>query len=89
MTRKDYILIAEALRKSLVNEVELHGPDSGSAGGVRLAASQIAYFLKMDNARFDSDHFLAVVRGDKALDFRPVRKQNRPFNSLFKNSPDL
>lgn len=74
MTRKDYILIAEALRKSLVREVELHGPDSDSAAIVRLVASQIAYALSTDNPRFDFEHFLAVVRGEKSLTSRPGRK---------------
>lgn len=73
MTRKDYILIAEALRNTHAREVELNGQE-GTAGGIRLAASALADALASDNPRFDRKHFLAVVHGDKDLHSRPARK---------------
>jgi hypothetical protein len=74
MLRKDYIIIADALWRALVRECELHGPDSGSAGGVRLAASEIAYTLERSNPKFDKDHFLAVFRGENAMNSHPKRR---------------
>lgn len=47
MTKKDYILIAEALRRA-----RTYGTD---------AASEIADALKSDNARFDRNRFLAAA----------------------------
>jgi hypothetical protein len=73
MTRKDYILLAEALRITLRREIDLTGENGASAGGVRLAASEIADSLARDNSRFDKEHFLAVVRREKDLHSRPVR----------------
>jgi len=60
MTRKDYILLAEALRLSRENG---ESPES-----------EIAAMLKRDNSRFDREHFLAVVRGERELQSRPPRK---------------
>lgn len=73
MTRKDYVLIAQGLKSALDLEISLHGADSGTAGGVRLAAARIADVLVTDNPRFDREHFLAVVRGEKDLNSRPSR----------------
>lgn len=73
MTRKDYILIAGALRQALKTEVEVHGESSETAGGVRLAAGRIADSLAFVNARFNREHFLAVVRGEKELNSHPKR----------------
>lgn len=70
MTRKDYILIARALR------------DAHETGGfteendkqvVLDIARVIAGALAADNPNFAHDHFLAVVRGEKALESRPRR----------------
>ena len=70
MTRKDYILIADAFRKGYadreVNEDE--------RAGIIIAAVQVSYALKADNPRFDGRHFLAVIRGQKPLNSRPSRK---------------
>ena len=71
MTRKDYILIARALGCA-------HGQvyckeENSYQGGVRCAAMHIALGLKEDNPNFDREHFLAVVRGEKALTSRPPR----------------
>jgi len=70
MTRKDYILIAAALRipynsfsKNLLYGRELNGVGS--------AAIALADALEQNNPRFDREHFLAVVRGEKDLNSRP------------------
>ena len=68
MTRKDYILIAEALR-NVYNAY----PASTERGAIDSAASEIAYSLEQDNSRFNREHFLAVVRGEKDLHSRPSR----------------
>lgn len=73
MTRKDYILIASALRKALEIESELSGETGPSAGGVRLAAAAISDALANDNSAFKREHFMAVVRGEKDLNSRPAR----------------
>jgi hypothetical protein len=78
MTRKDYILIANALKAALETEVTVHGETSPSAGGVRLAANRIAFALGTDNKRFSHEHFMAVVRGEKDLNSRPARLKSRP-----------
>ena len=58
MTRKDYILIAEALRKEY----------TASAGKQDTrAALLVSDVLEKDNPRFDCEHFLAVVRGEREL----------------------
>ncbi len=68
MTRKDYILIAEALRITYLQ----HKPILSQAlNGVGDAANEIADALKRDNPRFDKEHFLAVVRGEKDVNSRP------------------
>lgn len=76
MTRKDYILIATALRQALKTEIEVHGESGETAGGVRLAASTVASYLGSENARFNREHFLAVVRGEKDLNSRPARRKS-------------
>ena len=76
MTRKDYILIAEVLR------VEYHNEKYLPPGFVRepermqtiiKIASEIADALQRDNSRFDREHFLSVVRGEKDLNSHPAR----------------
>ena len=58
MTRKDYRLIAGALRESY------------KVGNYN-APELIADALATDNPRFDRDFFLQVVRGEKPLNARP------------------
>jgi hypothetical protein len=69
MTRKDYVLIADALR-----EYYQHVPENGMKLLVGEVAANVAEHLKRDNPRFDREHFLAVVRGEKPLQSRPERK---------------
>jgi hypothetical protein len=72
MTRKDYILIAEALRTTIqLNSSE--GPDSDFMKGIHASASHIANALGRNNPRFNREHFLAVIRGEKDLNSRPKR----------------
>jgi hypothetical protein len=55
MTRKDYELIAAALREALAYAMEDSEKD-----GVAIAAERIATALKADNSRFDKDRFIAA-----------------------------
>ena len=83
MTRKDYILIAEVLRveyyNSRIRQKGLHCSDGerlfadGQCSAVWLAANSMADSLARDNSRFNREHFLDVVRGDKPLLSRPSR----------------
>lgn len=74
MTRKDYIILAEALRvqfhRSKASETRF---SSNEDDGVYIAACEIADALQRDNGRFNREHFLAVVRGEKDLHSRPAR----------------
>jgi hypothetical protein len=69
MTRKDYIVIAEALHKAYVVNSGLSM--TAKLNGVGEAAGFIADALEADNPRFNHAHFLAVVRGEKELNSRP------------------
>jgi hypothetical protein len=59
MTRKDYILIADAIRETLATDPEfgLVWPDRERAA-VGLVAHRIAHQLRRDNPRFDMDRFI-------------------------------
>jgi hypothetical protein len=71
MTRRDYILLAEALR---IPYNSLSKPSyERELSGVSIAALAIADALQRDNLRFNREHFLAVVRGEKELHSRPTR----------------
>jgi len=67
MTRKDYILVAKELHDArlVVGEKERFGIDT--------VADFLAAAFYAENPRFDCEHFLAVIRGEKALDSRPAR----------------
>jgi len=41
--------------------------------GIGSAAESIARALAADNSRFNREHFLAVVRGEKAITSRPAK----------------
>lgn len=76
MTKKDYILLAGALHRAL-RHVKL-SPVEGSNSeheifGINCATDHISIALAQDNPRFDREHFLAVVRGEKELHSRPSR----------------
>ena len=80
MTRKDYIVIASALRdayqkEEMNNKHAVQGePIRTSMQALEVASCSIATALGVDNHRFDRDHFLAVVRGEKSLTSRPSWK---------------
>ena len=75
MTRKDYILIANALRKT--REAFQSHIDGGPAMLViEEAANKLAVEMVIDNPRFNGAHFLSVVRGEKDLNSRPARRQS-------------
>jgi len=56
MTRRDYILLARVLRDLVPKD--------------NPAIQMIADALAQDNPRFNRDHFLAMVRGELALDVK-------------------
>lgn len=71
MTRKDYIAIAEVFQRAMFRY------DDNSAGKEALlnAADMLAGVMYDDNPRFDREHFLAVVRGERELQSRPPRRR--------------
>jgi len=71
MTRKDYILIAEVLR------IEYLNCDDGyrAEEAIHRIAMEMADMLHRDNPRFDREHFLAVVRGERELQSRSPKSQ--------------
>lgn len=75
MTRKDYILIAEALRDK---RNCMDGADDVNGRMYETfwdTTERICGALYRDNPRFDREHFLAVVRGEKELNSRPARRR--------------
>lgn len=85
MTRKDYILLAEALRYGL-SRLTLKLWAMQAEGFTRVEAAeaqehceaQIAEALASDNPRFDREHFLALVRHEKPLNSRPMKSKKEP-----------
>lgn len=75
MTRKDYILIAGALRRQFEHSLDVHMPTNPQA--VLQVADGIACALATDNRRFNREHFIAVVRGEKSLTSHPPRHSAR------------
>lgn len=72
MTRKDYITIAGAL-------CTYHARGSKVIQAVTLElADSLSQVLQADNPRFDREHFLAVVHGERELTSRPPRKHETP-----------
>ena len=61
MTRKDYILIAEALRDAIKELAKREGDGELLSAGAMLAASELSYRLQDDNPRFDRARFLSAV----------------------------
>lgn len=91
MTRKDYILIAEALRNEFQSARQAaKASDNAICGytqyeqGVLASAGVLAEAMARDNARFDRVHFLAVVRGEKALTSRPGSKPVKKITKQFR-----
>ena len=80
MTRKDYIVIAEALRitvkRTRIDEKAEGGTYPHATSGVMAASEEIADALARDNHRFNKQHFLAVVSGERDLHSRPSRRSD-------------
>jgi hypothetical protein len=86
MTKKDYILLANAIvaTRHRINDQLCHANSSfkreEQLRGVRRAAAHIADVLKSDNPAFDAGHFLTACGygtttmnpTDPALDLRPL-----------------
>jgi hypothetical protein len=71
MTRKDYILLANVLRIAHNNAHAMKSPEASWT--VNQIADDLCAELKRDNARFNREHFLSVVNGEKPLQSRPSR----------------
>ena len=72
MTRKDYIIIARALRRTYKTACESKQSPCVLEAILRTSYS-IASELAGDNPRFNGQHFMAVVRNCKPLESRPAR----------------
>lgn len=57
MTRKDYVLIAEAFKQEAEQYFD-RGEESAEKAAIRLTAQRMARMLESDNARFDRARFL-------------------------------
>jgi hypothetical protein len=79
MTRKDYILIADILREAhghsnvTKNDAATQERAEGRESMVEDITFEFALALRRDNPRFDREHFLAVVRGEKSLNSQPAK----------------
>ena len=59
MTRKDYVLIADAIREALATDVEFNiALPEREASGIHRAALRLSDRLEQDNPRFDREMFL-------------------------------
>ena len=76
MTRKDYILIANVLRVARNNASPATQGDL-SLFAIDQLTDDLCAELKRDNARFNREHFVAVVKGLKGLQSHPSRKAIR------------
>lgn len=74
MTRKDYIRIARALNSTYTSACETKQCGE-SLEAILRASYSVASELADDNARFNAQHFMGVVRGDKAPTSRPARSK--------------
>ncbi|HEV2178366.1 MAG TPA: hypothetical protein VGU20_31210 [Stellaceae bacterium] len=63
MTRKDYVLIAEALKEARAEIRSKEPPECVAAlnDGVSYAAEELAFYLYRDNQRFDRERFLRAA----------------------------
>jgi hypothetical protein len=78
MTRKDYIAIAEAMRYglgSLQADTSVSITRCEAVIAQEHFAAHLAEAMHADNPRFDREHFLAVVRGERNLKSRPPRSR--------------
>jgi hypothetical protein len=63
MTRRDYVILAAALREARL--VEVAGRNAGmprnAVDGVTMATAKVVTVLEKENPFFDSDRFIAAV----------------------------
>jgi len=71
MTRKDYVLLAKALRYAWMEET--NQDDIVAEQTIFNVVNTLAATLKQDNPRFNQEHFLAVVRGERDANSHPPR----------------
>ena len=74
MTRKDYVMIAEAIRESLQTirrELQFEGLNdhtrailTGESAGIKFAALRLADTLRQDNPRFEWKRFMQACGFD-------------------------
>lgn len=84
MTRKDYAAIEESLYTRLdvlendIATCETKTEEKYLTARIEgyLDACETLADVLASNPRFDRDHFLAVVRGEKELDSKPERKKH-------------
>lgn len=57
MTRKDYELIAKAMKEARMHAIREDAP-SGGAFWLKAAAAEVALALAFENPRFDRERFL-------------------------------
>ena len=61
MTRKDYVMIADAIRETLLPECETGiAPPDWQVFATRRVALRLADQLRQDNPRFDRTRFMAA-----------------------------
>lgn len=58
MTKKDYILIAKAIKKQRSHEMTLYEDGGSNIEVVDAVAQALAYELQLENPRFDKQRFL-------------------------------
>jgi len=68
-SKKHYVVLADVLQTEYRNA---ENPSKELAGIYRVAYN-LADRLAADNPRFNAGHFLAVVRGERDVNSRPVR----------------
>jgi hypothetical protein len=76
MTRKDYIIIARALRNTYTDACE-SGQEAIVIEAILKTAFTIASELIEDNPRFNGWHFMDVIRGNKDLNSHPPKGDSR------------
>ena len=64
MTRKDYVLLAEALADARRIALQSENSPENTAAGVVLASLTLAQILQNENPRFDRARFLAACGGN-------------------------
>ena len=75
-SKPHYILIANALLRA--KAAILQSEEGESLMGLSYVVDEIALTFRNDNRKFDSSHFLAVIRGEKPANSRPSSSTNNP-----------